>query len=87
VSVETDASFSEDVFRDVLTRLGRSVLRLKGTVAFGKGPRFVEKVGDDLSVSNSLPVRRLSPRGATAFTVIARGIPADELKTAFAECE
>jgi G3E family GTPase len=82
-SIEVDAALDRNRFDALLETLGQRVLRLKGTVDFGQGVRFVEKVGEDLSVTGLQPRKPLSGKGRTAFTVIAREIPEAELRESF----
>jgi G3E family GTPase len=71
VSFSTNEVVNETQFSAVLRRMDRSILRLKGNVAFDSGSAFVEVVCG--KVSKKAPVAAISTQNyaATAFTVIA----------------
>jgi G3E family GTPase len=76
VSFQTDRVIDRARFQNLLRSLGTRILRLKGNIEFGEGPRFVEVVYDKFSEKPACEA--LGPN--TAFTAIASQISTDELR-------
>ncbi len=77
VSVQTERPLDRARFECALAQLGAKLLRLKGNIDFGQGPRFVELAGDRLT--EKAPREALPP--GTAFSAIAWQIGRDELRS------
>ena len=77
VSFQTDRVIDRTRFQNLLRSLGTKILRLKGNIEFGEGPRFVEVVYDKFSEKPACEA--LGPK--TAFTAIASQISIDELRS------
>jgi G3E family GTPase len=71
VSFSTNKTVNENQFNALLRRLDRSILRLKGNVAFDSGPAFVEVVCGKVSKKDPVAAISTQNSSATAFTVIA----------------
>lgn len=82
MSFTTQAPVDREAFTRAVESMGQGLLRLKGNVDFGDGPRFVELVGTDLSIADAPVQLGQTP---TAFAVIAWQIGRDELQTAFGD--
>lgn len=80
VSFGHDEPVDRGRFEQVIGEYGSKLLRLKGNVDFGKGPRFVELVGSELMQRDEPAALQGS---ATQFAVIAWGASRDELIAAF----
>ena len=88
VSVSGDRPYDRDRFYEVLDELKDNLLRLKGNIDFGSGPRFVELAGTkvtEVEASDELTKQNKTP---TAFTAIAWEIDKDTLhqKLTLATC-
>lgn len=70
VSFSTNQVVNENHFNDVLRRLDRSILRLKGNVAFDSGPAFVEVVCGKMDKKDPVAAISTQNAAATAFAVI-----------------
>jgi len=70
-------------FERAIRRLGPRLLRLKGHVDFGAGPRFVELAGDTLSEGPPCP----GLAAATAFAAIGWNTSREEIQQAFLDEE
>ncbi len=80
-SLELDGPVSSEAFGRAVAELGDKLLRLKGTVDFGDGPRFVEVVCGRLTEADP-------PAGATgtAFTAIGWQVSRETLSERFEAC-
>lgn len=81
VTIRRDTPLSRPRFHQAITELGPRLLRLKGNVDLGQGPRFVEVAGRQFR--EGPPLAELSP--STAFTVIAWNTDRAALARAFEE--
>jgi G3E family GTPase len=79
VSIETAAAVDRTAFEQVVADLGEKLLRLKGNIDFGKGPRFIELVGGQLSETD--PASLGAP--PTRFAIIAWNVLPDDLRARF----
>ena len=79
VSLQTDRVVDRACFQNLLKQLGTRVLRLKGNIVFGEGPRFVEVVYDRFCEKPACDALG----SMTAFTVIASQISVDDLRSFF----
>jgi G3E family GTPase len=79
VSLQTDRVLDRTRFTGLLKSLGTKILRLKGNIDFGKGPRFVEVVYNRFSEKPACDALG----SMTAFTVIASQISVDDLRSIF----
>jgi G3E family GTPase len=75
-SFKPEIPIDREAFIGFITRLGDKLLRLKGSVDFGKGPVFIEKAGSLFSETPDSP----HPLG---FVVIAWDMDETELETGF----
>jgi len=71
VSLESPSLVDRDAFLEVLRRLDRQILRLKGNVRFTEGLRFVEVVHDRITEKEPSPALG----STTRFTVIGWQTP------------
>lgn len=79
VSLQTDRLLDRIRFTGLLKSLGTKIIRLKGNIDFGKGPRFVEVVYNRFSEKPACDALG----SMTAFTVIASQISGDDLRSIF----
>jgi G3E family GTPase len=86
VSFATDNLVRENQFKSLLKKLEKSVLRLKGNIAFDAGDAFVEVVCG--KTTKKAPVAAISAQNltATAFTVILWNIDKETAKSQFESC-
>ncbi|OQX85612.1 hypothetical protein B6D60_07540 [candidate division KSB1 bacterium 4484_87] len=67
LSFQTDEKIDAESFRELLSELGTKILRLKGTVAFEKGRRFVEVVHGQYSEKSIEENTSSTPKGLTVI--------------------
>jgi len=86
VSFSTDNPVREHHFNRLLKKLEKSVLRLKGNIAFDSGDAFVEVVCGKTTKKD--PVAAISAQNltATAFTVILWNIDKETARAEFESC-
>jgi len=77
VSFDERLTVNREKFFQILENLGDKILRLKGTINFGKGPSFIEKAGDAIMEK---PIKEGMNKN-TAFTVIGFRSEVEELST------
>jgi G3E family GTPase len=80
-SFQTRVTVDRERFEDVVRELGGKLLRLKGQVDFGAGPRRVQLVGEELMIGEPAE----DGEHTTAFVAIAWQIRQDDLRSAFEE--
>lgn len=80
VSVGLDGAIDREAFDAWLETYADHILRLKGTVDFGKGLTFVERAGGDMIYTDHLPHRALSAKGRSAICVIGTDVPKEKLQ-------
>lgn len=86
VSISTDQPFDRDAFYQTLDAMKKSLLRLKGNVDFGSGPRFVEVAGTETTEAESSSELVKQNAKPTSFTAIAWKIKKDTLHDSFMQC-
>ncbi len=80
-TIRRESPLSRDQFERAVRRLGPRLLRLKGNIDFGEGPRFVELAGDEIAEGSACPGLPTT----TVFSAIAWKTTHEELVRAFAE--
>lgn len=86
VSFTTDNLVRENQFTALLNNLERSVLRLKGNIAFDTGDAFVEVVCGKLAKKDPVPTISAQNLTSTAFTVILWNIDKESARAQFEAC-
>lgn len=86
LSFSTDNLVPEDKFNALLKRLDRSILRLKGNIAFDTGDAFVEIVCGKITKKDPVPAISARNLTVTAFTVILWDIDKETARSQFESC-
>lgn len=86
VSISSEQPYDRQAFYQMLDNLKDHLLRLKGNIDFGDGPRFIELAGT--KITETRPSEELTKQNntKTAFTVIAWKIDKDILQKSITEC-
>lgn len=86
VSFSTDNLVRETRFHSLLKNLDKSILRLKGNIAFDTGDAFVEIVCGKLTKKDPVPSISAQNLTPTAFTVILWNIEKEAARAHFESC-
>ena len=86
VSISSEQPYDRDAFYQTLDDLKDNILRLKGNVNFGNGPRFVELAGTEITESQPSEELQKQNNAKTAFTAIAWKIDKATLHDTFISC-
>ena len=86
VSISSEQPYDRDAFYQTLDDLKDNILRLKGNINFGNGPRFVELAGTTITESQPSEELQKQNNAKTAFTAIAWKIDKATLHDTFISC-